>query len=80
MPMKKKQPKNGKYYAQGREWTAKQYKKFRTYQTNYNKEHYKMFGIRFDKTKDKRIIKWLESKESLNAYIKSIIEADMKKK
>lgn len=35
--------------------------------------------INFNKTKDKEMIEWLESQPSKSAYIKKLIQEDMKK-
>lgn len=35
--------------------------------------------INFNKVKDKEMIEWLETKSSKSAYIKKLIEEDMKK-
>ena len=79
MPSLKKKPVNGIYKAQGRNWTEDQYKRFRKYQTDFNKKRYKMYGIRFIKSNDNAIIKWLDSQDNLSAYFKKLVLSDMKK-
>ena len=65
--------------AQGKMWSKKSYMHFRQYQTEYNKKRYRMFGIRMLNEADKDLIKWLESKDNLNEYLKNIIRKDMEK-
>ena len=47
---------------------------------NWNKKTYYNVSIRIRKDNEIDIIKWLESKESKNAYIIGLIKKDMKKK
>ena len=47
------------------------------YNNAYNRAKYRSFSIRFDKEKEKKIIRWLEKQPSLKAYVLGLIEADM---
>lgn len=47
------------------------------YNNAYNRAKYRSFSIRFDKEKEKKIIRWLEKQPSLKAYVLELIEADM---
>ena len=52
-------------------------KDLKKYRNDYNKEKYKSVSIRFHKEKDKDIITWLESKESIKDYIIELINKDI---
>lgn len=66
-------------FAQGKMWSKKSYMHFRQYQTEYNKKRYRMFGIRMLNDADKDLIKYLESKDNLNDYMKDLIRKDLNK-
>lgn len=71
--------KDGMVYAQNKLWGKKSYLHFRQYQTEYNKKRYRMFGIRMLNEADADLIKYLESKDNLNTYLKELIRKDMNK-
>lgn len=71
--------KNGLIIADGKAWTKEEYKRFRVYQTKFNKERYRMYGFRLIKGEDDDLIKFLDSKEKLNPYIVGLIKKDMAK-
>ena len=47
------------------------------YRRDYNKVNYKSVSIRFHKEKEKDIIMWLESKESIRDYLIDLINKDI---
>ena len=55
------------------------YEKKLEYNNAYNRENYRSFSIRYDKASEAKIIRWLEKKPGVKAYITDLIEADMKK-
>lgn len=77
---KKAVEKDDMIYAQGKMWSRKSYMHFRQYQTEFNKKRYRMYGIRMLNEADSDLIKWLDSQENLNLYLKDLIAKDMKKK
>lgn len=48
------------------------------YITNYIKNNVRRFEIKLSKKTEKEIIIWLENKENINEYIKSLIIKDKK--
>ena len=71
--------KDDKILAQGRIWNEEAYMRYRQYQTEFNKKRYRMFGIRMLNETEKDLIKWLESKDNLDDYMKALIRKDMEK-
>lgn len=49
------------------------------YNNEYNRQNYKLFSVRFNTTSEKKIISWLQSKQSLKEYITDLIIQDMNK-
>lgn len=47
------------------------------YRSDYNKANYKSVSIRFHKEKEKDIIMWLESKDSIRDYLIDLINKDI---
>ena len=47
------------------------------YRRDYNKANYKSVSIRFHKEKEKDIIMWLESKDSIRDYLIELINKDI---
>ena len=47
------------------------------YRRDYNKANYKSVSIRFHKEKEKDVIIWLESKESIRDYLIDLINKDI---
>lgn len=45
---------------------------------NSDKKNAKFFGLKLSRNTDADIIAWLESRESVQGYLKSLIRADMK--
>lgn len=56
-----------------------QKKKRYVYRAKHMKEHYKRFEIRARLEYDQDIIEHLNTKESVNAYLKDLIRKDMEK-
>lgn len=71
--------KDGKIMSVGKVYTAAEYKKFREYQTDYNKQHYRFYGFRLDKDKDQDLIEFVDDLDSLTPYIKTLLTREMKK-
>lgn len=55
------------------------YEKKLAYNNAYNRENYRSFSVRFDKEKEKKIIRWLEKQPGLKSYLLELIEKDMAK-
>lgn len=55
---------------------AKDYVK---YQSDYIRDHLRQIMVKISKEKEADLIEWLESKESMQAYIKDLIRQDMEK-
>lgn len=72
--------KGGKIVSVGKEYTPEEYKKFRQYQTAYNKENYRFYGFRLNKKTDQDLIEFIDDLDSLTPYIKGLIEKDIKKR
>lgn len=49
------------------------------YIDKYNRENYRRFALKVSIKNDADIIEKLESKESINAYIRDLIRADIEK-
>lgn len=56
-----------------------QYQHKLQYNNNYNRTNYRSFSVRFSVNSEEDIISFLEKKDGVKAYIRSLIEADMKK-
>lgn len=44
--------------------------------TDYNEKKYKSFSVRLNYGEDDEIIKWLESQDNVNAYLKQLLLND----
>ena len=62
-----------------RKWKGDSLKKYREYQKEFNKKNYIGFSIRLEKQKDKDVIEYLQSRDSITKYIRQLILDDMKK-
>ena len=60
----------------GRTYSPEALKKFRQYQTKYEKENYRRISLRIRST-ETELIEWLESQENVMEYIRSVVKADM---
>lgn len=69
----------GVIVAQGRVWTKEQMDSYRKYQTQYRKDHYRAFAIRFNRDTDEDIIKFMEAQESLTDTMRTILRDYLKK-
>lgn len=49
------------------------------YNNTYNRNNYRSFSMRLNNEKEKDIIQWLESQDSLKDYLLTLIEKDMEK-
>lgn len=49
-----------------------------TYHDAWERENIRKFPIKFNKQTEKELVDWLEKKSNRQAYVKSLIEADMK--
>jgi hypothetical protein len=56
-----------------------QYQHKLQYNNNYNRANYRSFSVRFSVTSEEDIINFLEKKSGVKSYLRSLIEADMKK-
>lgn len=70
----------GVTYSAGRIWTDKQLENYRKYQVNFLRDTYRTFVIRLKKEGDKKMIDYLTKQDNVTDYIKTLIQADMKKK
>lgn len=50
------------------------------YQTEFNRENYRSFIIRFSKKRKTNLIKFIESQPNFNKYINDLVENDFWKK
>lgn len=75
--MNKKAKKDEKIYWNGALRTKETIKKIRKYQDEYMKENYRRFQVRMHKVKDADVIELLESKKSMNDYIRQLIKKDI---
>lgn len=48
------------------------------YDIKYNQTNMRRFEIKCNRKTEQDIIKWLENKENVQAYIKSLIKSDMR--
>jgi hypothetical protein len=55
------------------------YEKRLEYNNTYNRNNYRSFSMRLNNTKEKELIKWLESKDSIKEYLLSLVIKDMEK-
>ena len=56
------------------------YAKFRKYQTEYNRTHYKRYNLRFRTDSEKDYIAYIDGRpEGFSEYIKGLVKADMEK-
>ena len=61
--------------------SAAQKRRAKMDQTNeYNREHYRMFGVRYHRTREKKIIDYIEKQGSFKAYVTQLIIEDMERK
>ena len=63
-------------YAQNRIWHNEDLKRYRDYQKDFNKTHYRTFVIRIPREQYKDLISFLETKDNLTAYIADLIAQD----
>lgn len=49
------------------------------YNNTYNRNNYRSFSMRLNNEKEKEIIQWLESQDSLKDYLLTLIEKDIEK-
>lgn len=49
------------------------------YNNTYNRNNYRSFSMRLNNEKEKDIIQWLESKDSLKDYLLSLVMKDIEK-
>ena len=56
-----------------------QYEHKLEYNNMYNRTNYRSFSVRFNNKSEADMIKWLEKKDSIKAYVTELITADMKK-
>lgn len=49
------------------------------YNNTYNRNNYRSFSMRLNNEKEKDIIQWLESQDSLKDYLLTLVEKDMEK-
>ena len=49
----------------------------RAYDAEYTKKYLKQYILRVSRKTSQNVIDWLSSKENVNDYIKSLVEADM---
>lgn len=49
------------------------------YNNTYNRNNYRSFSMRLNNEKEKDIIQWLESQDSLKDYLLTLIEKDIEK-
>ncbi len=49
------------------------------YNNTYNRNNYRSFSMRLNNKKEKDIIRWLESQDSLKDYLLSLITKDIEK-
>lgn len=49
------------------------------YNNTYNRNNYRSFSMRLNNEKEKDMIQWLESQDSLKDYLLNLIEKDMEK-
>ena len=56
-----------------------QYEQKLEYNNMYNRTNYRSFSVRFNNKSEADMIKWLEKKDSIKAYVTELITADMKK-
>ncbi len=49
------------------------------YNNTYNRNNYRSFSMRLNNEKEKDIIQWLESQDSLKDYLLSLVMKDMEK-
>ena len=49
------------------------------YNNTYNRNNYRSFSMRLNNEKEKDIIQWLESQDSLKDYLLTLIKKDIEK-
>ena len=54
--------------------------KRQSYQTEFNRENYRSFIIRFSKKRKANLIKFIENQPNFNKYINDLVEDDFWKK
>lgn len=49
------------------------------YMVNYNRNNLRRFELRLNKNKDSKLIEHLNNQSSINAYLRQLVENDIKK-
>jgi hypothetical protein len=58
-------------------YNRKNYEKHKDYMKEFNKNTYRCFIVKLNKTKDEEIIKKMESLDNKNDYIRKLIQKDI---
>ena len=61
------------------EWTKESYDKFRDYQVQYYKEHYRTFAIKLSKDKDGEVVEYLENLDNISGFVRDAVKKQIAK-
>lgn len=79
MGQNNKQKEERNYRFAGRNITKQQYDNYREYQNDFMKDTYKTYAIKFNRDKDKDVLEYLSTKDSVTGFIRQCIVEYMEK-
>lgn len=59
--------------------SKERYKKVLKYQTDYNRDHYKVMAIKFSYSKDKDILEWMDRQDNITEATRRAIRREIER-